>query len=232
MQFKAERGEVVRAFQKELERIRPELDGSRAADYARIALIATDEYPSVDPLLLLAMGTVESAHDERAVSHAGARGLYQILPSTGRRLARDMGRDFDTTVLYDPHVNTLMAARYLNELMGKHGNLRLVLAAYNGGPHNAALFRSGSAQLADETRHYVRKVMERYEQIVEDATTHQLQTSNESDRWIRMEEVRLEMSTLPPSAFESEPNRFPVDDDVGQEARGVLERQYAEIHDR
>jgi hypothetical protein len=123
------------------------------------------------------MGTVESAQNEEAVSHAGARGLYQILPSTGRRLARDMGLEFDTELLHDPHFNTLVATRYLEQLIADHDDLRLALAEYNGGPHNAARFKSKSSRLAEETRSYVPKVIEHYERILQGVRTEPLQSS-------------------------------------------------------
>lgn len=51
-----------------------------------------------------------------AVSHADARGLYQIWPSTGRLLARALDWQFDDGILLDPEKNTEMAAPYLDML--------------------------------------------------------------------------------------------------------------------
>jgi soluble lytic murein transglycosylase len=206
IRFQTERTRVVQAFREEMRRIRPEAEGAKADHYARSALLATDTYPSVDPLLLLAMGTVESAQDANAVSHAGARGLYQILPSTGRHLAHDMGWDFDEGILDDPHLNTLMATRYLEELITDLDDLRLALAAYNGGPRNAARFKSNSSRLAEETRRYVPKVMGHYERLIEDSLTP-VQVSLACRRDTSMDEALPEASTSPSNGVYDESSR-------------------------
>jgi hypothetical protein len=172
LRFSVERVEIRRAFMEEVERVRPQIGSSKAGDYADSAILATDKFPRVDPLLLLSVGFVESRYDERAVSHAGARGLYQVLPSTGRRLIQDMGRNFDEHMLFDPHTNTEMAALYLNKLLEQHDDLHLALAAYNGGPRVAALFEAGSRRLAPETQAYVPNVLEHYERLVADMLFH------------------------------------------------------------
>jgi len=133
--------------------------------YAEIALQASEKYPAVDPLLLLAIGIVESGYDPQARSRADARGLYQIRPSTGRLLLRALGWDYDDAALYDPEKNTQAAALYLDILFSTYGDPQMVLAEYNGGPLNAGYFRAGVGQLASETRDYVPRVLERHERL-------------------------------------------------------------------
>jgi soluble lytic murein transglycosylase-like protein len=128
--------------------------------YAELAVEAGEKYPAVDPLLLLAIGVVESGYDPMARSPADARGLYQIWPSTGRLLVRALGWNYDDSTLYDPERNTLAAALYLDVLFSTYGDPQLVLAEYNGGPLNAGYFRAGVAALATETRNYVPRVLE------------------------------------------------------------------------
>jgi soluble lytic murein transglycosylase-like protein len=169
LRFHVERAEIRRAFMEEVERVRPQIALNTVRDYADSAMLATDTYPNVDPLLLLSVGFVESRYYEGAVSEAGARGLYQILPSTGRVLANQMGWDFDESMLFDPHANTAMAARYLSELIEEYENLRFALAAYNGGPRAAARLASKSNRLVAETRAYVPKVLEHYRGLYADA---------------------------------------------------------------
>jgi len=123
--------------------------------YAELALQASEKYPSVDPLLLLAIGTVESGYDAQATSPSDARGLYQIWPSTGRLLLRALGWNYEEGSLYDPEKNTQAAALYLDILFSTYSDPELVLAEYNGGPLNAGFFRAGVSQLAAETRNYV-----------------------------------------------------------------------------
>src|SRR5581483_11282439 len=59
-------------------RVNPRVSPADAYQYAQLALDATERYPSVDPLLLLAIGSIESGYDPQARSQADARGLYQI----------------------------------------------------------------------------------------------------------------------------------------------------------
>jgi len=135
--------------------------------YARLALDASEKYPAVDPLLLLAIGTVESRYDPQAKSHADARGLYQIWPSTGRMLARSLGWEYEEHTLYDPEKNTEAAALYLDILFSAYNDPQMVLAEYNGGPVNAGYYRADVSALAAETRNYVPRVLEVYGRLKE-----------------------------------------------------------------
>jgi len=128
--------------------------------YAELALEASEKFPTVDPLLLLAIGSVESRYDVLAKSRADARGLYQIWPSTGRLLVRALGWEYDEDTLYDPAKNTQAAALYLDILFATYSDPQMVLAEYNGGPLNAGYFRAGVGALASETRSYVPRVLE------------------------------------------------------------------------
>jgi soluble lytic murein transglycosylase len=146
-------------------RVNPRVSLGEAYHYAELALAAGEKYPAVDPLLLVAIGTVESRYDPQAKSHADARGLYQIWPSTGRLLLRGLGRDYDEAVLYDPATNTEAAALYLDILFATYSDPQLVLAEYNGGPLNAGYFRAGVQALSAETRGYVPQVMALHEKL-------------------------------------------------------------------
>ena len=154
-------------------KVNPRVSLGDAYRYAELAVEAGEKYPAVDPLLLVAIGTVESRYDPLAKSHADARGLYQIWPSTGRMLLRGLARDYDDAVLYDPAINTEAAALYLDILFATYSDPRLVLAEYNGGPLNAGYFRAGVRALAAETQAYVPQVMALHEKLrrqFEDAT--------------------------------------------------------------
>ena len=102
---------------------------------------------------------MESRFNARATSHAHAKGLYQIWPATGRWLASEVGWEYSEEMLYEPAVSTELAACYLEKLFDTYDDPRLVLAEYNGGPVNARRLRTGSPNLAAETRDYVVKVM-------------------------------------------------------------------------
>lgn len=114
----------------------------------------------VDPLLLHAVITQESRYRSRAVSHAGARGLMQVMPGTGRMLGV---RHADH--LFDPDVNINAGAKLLSQLWGRmDGNIDLVLAAYNAG--EGAVRKYGMAVPPyRETQNYVVKVKAIYSKL-------------------------------------------------------------------
>jgi soluble lytic murein transglycosylase len=130
---------------------------------------------SLDPNLLLAVMRVESVYQRRIVSYAGAVGLMQIMPRTGRLIADSVGRDdFTTADLLDPETNLDFAAWYLSSLIERFdGRLPLAIASYNGGPHNVRRWmRDHHEHMAldafleeipfDQTHRYVRRVLTHY----------------------------------------------------------------------
>ena len=165
--FDSRRRQLLLGMRDHILRVNPRVSLGEAYRYSQLALDACEKYPSVDPLLLLAIGTVESRYDPQARSTADARGLYQIWPATGRLLLRSLGWNYDDTALFDPEKNTQAAALYLDILFTTYSDPQLVLAEYNGGPLNAGYFRAGVSQLAAETRNYVPQVLELYGRLKE-----------------------------------------------------------------
>jgi soluble lytic murein transglycosylase-like protein len=104
--------------------------------------------------LLVAMAYAESRMDPRAESHAGARGLLQLMPSTARELRLDGD---------DPATNVLAGARYLGQMIDRFGSVDLALAAYNAGP--TAVTRAGGAPTVGTLR-YVKNVEARAAQLL------------------------------------------------------------------
>lgn len=108
----------------------------------------------VDPLLVAAVVQAESSFRPRAVSPAGARGLMQLMPRTGRWMGAKN--------LTDPEQNVEAGVKYLKYLERRFdGNRELQIAAYNGGEGNVRRYRG--VPPFRETRSYVRKVMSNYE---------------------------------------------------------------------
>jgi soluble lytic murein transglycosylase-like protein len=118
-------------------------------------LAAAGERNHVDALLLAAVVEAESRFAPRAVSREGARGLMQLLPSTGK--------DYGAKDLLDPYANVEAGSRYLGRLLKRFNNRPdLALAAYNTGPEVIA--RYGCVPPYRETREFVKRVLERYAQ--------------------------------------------------------------------
>lgn len=107
----------------------------------------------IDPKLLNAIITVESAYNPGAVSEKGAVGLMQLMPGTAKR--------YGVADSFDPTENIEGGARYVNDLLDRFSNLNLALAAYNAG--EGAVTRYGD-QIPPyrETQDYVNKVMQLY----------------------------------------------------------------------
>jgi soluble lytic murein transglycosylase len=128
----------------------------------------------VDPLLLAALIRQESRFNPGAVSRAGARGLSQIMPPTGRQMsARDRLGPWDPDLLFVPDFNLHLGARYVfNGLVLDSLPLHALLASYNAGPSRVRRWRSWP-EFSDpdlfaervtiaQTRDYVRTVYASY----------------------------------------------------------------------
>ncbi len=115
-----------------------------------------------DPLFLTAVIVTESSFNHRAKSNRGALGLMQIRPTTARGLVDEVdGGSAEPLSLYDPEQNVALGAYYLNKLIGRFGDLKLALEAYNHGPSRLRrLLRKGKRP----TR-YSSKVLGLYEQF-------------------------------------------------------------------
>jgi soluble lytic murein transglycosylase len=133
----------------------------------------------VPPMLLAALIREESRFDNDAVSHAAARGLTQFLLSTARRLAPRAGLDAPTARdLHQPEIAISLGAVYLAELSERYaGQVLPMLAAYNAGEDQTALWRSYCFSLRPEefyskvgfkeTRNYLDRVIRSYVQYGE-----------------------------------------------------------------
>lgn len=98
---------------------------------------------------------VESRGKARAVSHAGAMGLMQIMPSTWAMLTARHGLGSDP---YDVRANILAGTAYLRAMWDRYGDVRLMLAAYNAGPGRADAYAAGRRGLPAETVAYVGQI--------------------------------------------------------------------------
>jgi soluble lytic murein transglycosylase len=81
----------------------------------------------------------ESSFDPYAISHAGARGMMQLMPGTAREQAGKMGLGYDSyRLLSDPSYNISIGAAYFDRMLNIwDGNVPLAVASYNAGSGNA-----------------------------------------------------------------------------------------------
>ncbi|MGH7475895.1 MAG: transglycosylase SLT domain-containing protein, partial [Longimicrobiales bacterium] len=133
-------------------------------------IVAESQERGLDPWLVAGLIRQESMFSAAVTSPAGAIGLMQIMPNTGRALARGAALEpFEISMLEQPEVNIHLGTRYFAELLGRYdGRITAVLAAYNAGPHRVAAWRKfpewrdeelfGERIPFAETRDYVRKV--------------------------------------------------------------------------
>jgi soluble lytic murein transglycosylase len=124
----------------------------------------------LDPFLMTALVAQESTFQVDVRSSANAYGLMQIIPGTGRRLARTLGiGPFRTSLLVDPEVNVRMGMRYFADLLAEFADPAPALASYNAGEHRVRVWlreRPGMARdefIDDipfpETQNYVKRIL-------------------------------------------------------------------------
>lgn len=140
-------------------------------------------YPAMVPpagtnwTLVHAISRQESQFAQNAVSHAGARGLMQLMPGTAREEAGKAGVTYlAASLIDDPAYNILLGSNHIERLLARYnGSYPLAIAAYNAGPGNVNKWlrengdpRTGAISWIDwiekigffETKNYVHRVLE------------------------------------------------------------------------
>jgi soluble lytic murein transglycosylase len=123
----------------------------------------------IEPGLVYALMREESGFRPSVVSTVGARGLLQIMPETGERLARDVGLPaFSAEDLFLPRVNIRLGSTYLRQLLDRFGGQKpAAIASYNAGPTAVSRWLDPTLEddewieaiPYDETRAYVKRVL-------------------------------------------------------------------------
>lgn len=108
----------------------------------------------LDPALLAAVAKQESGFDPSATSPAGAQGLMQLMPATAKSLG--------VTDPFDPAQAVEGAAKLLDQLLTRFGQVELALAAYNAGP--GAVQRYDGVPPYPETQNYVSSIMSSWQE--------------------------------------------------------------------
>jgi soluble lytic murein transglycosylase len=97
----------------------------------------------LDPFMVAGLIRQESMFNPIAVSPAGAIGLMQIMPATGRQLARQAGiANFDPNMLRQPELNVRLGTIFLADQLRRNENRTQAFAAYNAGPARVARWRT------------------------------------------------------------------------------------------
>ena len=150
-------------------------DGS--PNFERIAFPLIPAPPSTDWTMVHAISRQESQFAMNAVSHAGARGLMQLMPGTAREQAGKLGLSYDPQALTtDAGYNLSLGGAFFGRMMDYFGgSYPLAVAAYNAGPGNVNKWlrangdpRTGGVDWTEwiekiplsETRNYVQRVLE------------------------------------------------------------------------
>jgi len=124
----------------------------------------------LDPCLMAALINQESAFDPRIRSSAGAIGLMQVMPSTGRQYARKLGlKRYGTASLTRPEINIQIGMVCFADALRRSGDVTRALAGYNAGEQRVVRWDAERPGLEmeeyiddipfPETQTYVKKIL-------------------------------------------------------------------------
>jgi soluble lytic murein transglycosylase len=125
---------------------------------------------NLDKNLVYSIIKAESGFDAKAISPRDAKGLMQILDSTGEWAAEKIKiKDFESSMLLEPKTNIRIGCWYIARLLNQYDqNTELALAAYNAGSGNVSKWLkdkniSSNGETLDripfeETKHYVDRI--------------------------------------------------------------------------
>lgn len=144
----------------------------RFGAYFREEVLQAARNENIHPFVLFSVLRQESMFEGFVQSSAGARGIMQIMPTTGQEIAGGMGwpANYKADDLYRPWVSIRLGARYLarqRDYFG--GDMMAALAGYNAGPGNAQIWYNLANQDPDlfleiiryeETRRYLSQISE------------------------------------------------------------------------
>jgi soluble lytic murein transglycosylase len=166
---------------------RPHIGIRIAKDAAAAGIILPDQYYPLHPIanrrwpvpaeFAMAIARQESELNPAAGSHAGARGLMQLMPATAKDVAQHLGLRYDgDRLVRDPNYNARLGTAYLARMLRRYdGSYVLATAAYNAGPGRVDewIRKNGDPRKPDvdsvvwiesipfsETRNYVMRVLE------------------------------------------------------------------------
>ena len=124
----------------------------------------------LDPYLMAALMAQESTFTPEIRSSANAYGLMQVIPATGRTVARQLGiKNFRQSMLTQPETNVRLGMKYFKDMVEQFGGEFYALAGYNAGPHRVKRWLSENPGLSQdefidnipypETQTYVKRIL-------------------------------------------------------------------------
>ena len=138
----------------------------------------------LDPYLVAALVAQESTFDAGVRSSANAWGLMQLVPATGKKLARSVGLRFSMASLTNPEINLRLGTLYFSQLVSQFGGTYYALASYNAGDSRVTRWKSERPGLDEdefiddipfpETQNYVKRILgtaEDYRRLYPDGAT-------------------------------------------------------------
>jgi len=136
--------------------------GQEKIDLARVIFEESRKY-NYDPMLVMAVILTESSFKKGQVSHAGARGVMQVMPNIGRDLAAKTGMEWHgSDQLFDPVTNIRLGTLHLFEQILKFKDVKKGLMAYNLGETR---LRGKIRQKKPLPGQYVRRVWQNYNML-------------------------------------------------------------------
>jgi soluble lytic murein transglycosylase len=125
---------------------------------------------NLDPYVVAALIAQESTFEAGVRSSANAWGLMQVVPATGRRLAKTIGiRRFTTAMLTNPETNIRIGTLYFSRLIQQFGGVYYALASYNAGESRVVRWKAERPGLEEdefiddipfpETQNYVKRIL-------------------------------------------------------------------------
>ena len=145
---------------------------SHPRPYEDIVLKAAKEY-NVEPELIWATMKEESTFKHDVTSWAGAMGLMQIMPATGKDIASRLNTTIEDSDLLNPEINIKFGTFYISSMLKMFsGDIDKAMAAYNGGPGNVTRWSNSpigktkqdfpTAITFFETQEYITKIKNSY----------------------------------------------------------------------
>ena len=163
--------ELVKIFSI-VEANRPDIMEREAWELSEVILNESSKY-ELDPILILAVIDVESKFQFGAISPAGARGIMQIMPATGKFLVRSVrelakeikAEQFTPEHLDNPIVNIKLGTYYLHDLRKSFQNVSKALIAYNLGPTELRSRMENQIEYTDEYANAVLAAHQKFKRI-------------------------------------------------------------------